>query len=425
MAQTDDRHKVLIIGAGPGGLVLAQILRRHNIPFEIFERDVERNTRSQGWAVALVESVYLSPSFYPDAPQSLILLVSRCIPGLVKLLPEDIGDLQSVSVNYGIEDCDTMGMIDATTGELVATMGGVPRGQDGYVLRASRVHLREFLWRNLHVTTGKNFSHYTEDSTGVTAYFKDGTCARGGLLVGADGVHSKVRRCMFDGKRMTVQSQYVAITGQGELPKHVYEPIRQLGTAAIIGNTPDTRCLFGLRSMAPDRSTATFYWVLGIRSDNPEAEAEWLEKSSQEELYNKAVELTKEWPEMLKDVIHHTGPAGMFTPPIRFFEFVPPETLPGKLATLLGDAAHAMIPFRGGGANTAIRDACELAELIIQARQEDRPLDRVVRPYEDVMLPRGRDTVLASRAAGESLEKMFEVLRKIGHFRGVPPPTIK
>lgn len=318
-----------------------------------------------------------------------------------------------------------MGMIDARTGELVATMGGVPRGQPGYVLRASRVHLREFLWRNLHVSTGKNFSHYTEDSTGVTAYFKDGTSARGGLLVGADGVHSKVRTCMFGGKQTLVQSQYVAVTGQGELPKHVYEPIRKLGTAAIIGNTPDTRCLFGLRSMAPDRSSATFYWVMGIRSDNPEEEAEWLSKASQEELYNKAAELTKEWPEMLRDVIHHTGPAGMFTPPIRFFEFVPPDTLPGKLVTLLGDAAHAMIPFRGGGANTAIRDACELAELITQARREDRALDSVVRPYEDVMLPRGRDTVLASRAAGESLDKMFEAIRAIGHFRGAPRPSVR
>lgn len=318
-----------------------------------------------------------------------------------------------------------MGMIDARTGELVATMGGVPRGQDGYVLRASRVHLREFLWKNLNVTTGKNFSHYTEDSTGVTAYFKDGTSVRGGLLIGADGVHSKVRRCMFDGKDMTVQSQYVAVTGQGELPRHVYEPIRKLGTAAVLGNTQDARCLFGLRSMAPDRSSATFYWVLGIRSSNPEEEAEWLAKASQEDLYNKAAEITKEWPEMLQGIIHHTGPAGMFTPPIRFFEFVPPETLPGKRTTLLGDAAHAMIPFRGGGANTAIRDACELAELIIQASQEGAPLGSVVGPYEDVMLPRGRDTVLASRAAGESLDKMFEAIRAIGHFRGAPPPNSK
>lgn len=74
MAQADDSNKVLIVGAGPGGLVLAQILRRHIIPFEIFERDVERNTRSQGWAVALVELVALF--FLPDRQQSL----TRCSP---------------------------------------------------------------------------------------------------------------------------------------------------------------------------------------------------------------------------------------------------------------------------------------------------------------------------------------------------------
>jgi len=212
------------------------------------------------------------------------------------------------------------------------------------------------------------------------------------------------------------------VTGQGELPKHVYEPIRTLGTADIIGNTPDARYLFSLRSIAPDRSSATFYWVLGIRSDNPPAEAEWLVTASQEELYHKAAELTKGWPEMLQDIIRHTGPAGMFTPPIRFFEFVPPNILPGKRTTLLGDPAHAMIPFRGGGANTAIRDACELAELVIRASQKEEPLDSVVRPYEDVMLARVRETLLASRATGESLEKMFQTIRAAGHFRweGLP-----
>lgn len=48
-------EKVLIIGAGPGGLVLAQILRHQNIPYEIFERDLDQTTRHQGWAVALIE----------------------------------------------------------------------------------------------------------------------------------------------------------------------------------------------------------------------------------------------------------------------------------------------------------------------------------------------------------------------------------
>jgi 2-polyprenyl-6-methoxyphenol hydroxylase-like FAD-dependent oxidoreductase len=57
MSNNSDNNKVLIVGAGPGGLLLAQLLRRFNIPFEIFERDPELHSRSQGWAVALVESV--------------------------------------------------------------------------------------------------------------------------------------------------------------------------------------------------------------------------------------------------------------------------------------------------------------------------------------------------------------------------------
>lgn len=44
---------VLIIGAGLGGLGLAQSLRKQGITFEVFERDETENSRSQGWAIGL------------------------------------------------------------------------------------------------------------------------------------------------------------------------------------------------------------------------------------------------------------------------------------------------------------------------------------------------------------------------------------
>ena len=51
----EDRDKVLIIGAGLSGLALAQILRRHSIPFQIFERHEVFRPEKQGWALGLIE----------------------------------------------------------------------------------------------------------------------------------------------------------------------------------------------------------------------------------------------------------------------------------------------------------------------------------------------------------------------------------
>ena len=44
---------VLILGAGLGGLTLAQSLRKRGVSFEIFERDASPDARFQGWAIAL------------------------------------------------------------------------------------------------------------------------------------------------------------------------------------------------------------------------------------------------------------------------------------------------------------------------------------------------------------------------------------
>jgi 2-polyprenyl-6-methoxyphenol hydroxylase-like FAD-dependent oxidoreductase len=86
----------------------------------------------------------------------------------------------------------------------------------------------------------------------------------------------------------------------------------------------------------------------------------------------------------------------------RFLEFVTPETLPTGRVAILGDAAHGMVPLRGAGANTAILDACDLGKLLIEAQKESRPFESVVAPYTAKMIPRGREAVLSSRAAGNA-----------------------
>jgi 2-polyprenyl-6-methoxyphenol hydroxylase-like FAD-dependent oxidoreductase len=53
MASINKPPHVLIIGAGLGGLTLAQCLRKQGITFDIFERDDSEEARSQGWAIGL------------------------------------------------------------------------------------------------------------------------------------------------------------------------------------------------------------------------------------------------------------------------------------------------------------------------------------------------------------------------------------
>jgi len=72
----------MIVGAGLADLALAQTLRKQNVPFTIFEREVSANGRTQGWGIALswtVEPLYrLSPQRkrinLPSRPARLTLL---------------------------------------------------------------------------------------------------------------------------------------------------------------------------------------------------------------------------------------------------------------------------------------------------------------------------------------------------------------
>lgn len=318
------------------------------------------------------------------------------------------------SVNNGVSDLDVLALLDGSTGEHLASLGGVPITHPGYVLRVARERLRDYLWANITVTTGKKFSRYEEDEDSVVAYFEDGTSARGSILVGADGAHSYVRSQLLGPKHRPVTSSLVPIVGECELPRHLYEPMHTLGSAAIISSSPGVRYLIGLRSIQPDRSSANYYYALCFYSDNPKVDSAWAQTASKEELYQRALEITKDMPPLLKNIIEYTGVENILTPPLRFLEFAPPEQIPAGRVTLLGDSAHSMIPFCIAGANSALQDACDLGR-ILGRQKAGHKLDfrLAIREYEKLMLPRGRKNVLQSRAVGESGNLMSMVEGKV------------
>lgn len=205
---------------------------------------------------------------------SRLIRVRRCLPQLERLLPPALAkDLCKNSVNINTGDYDELGFADLQTGEQVGSMGGVPRGEDGYFLRVSRLGLRNYLLHapDLTVNMGKKFTHYSEDVDSVTAFFADGSSVIGSLLIGADGAHSHVLdQLIGSSQHQPVLSKYVPIFGEVNLPPHLYKPIREVGNAVILAGAPDVRMQIGMLHMSEDQQEASYFWALMPRRESPE-----------------------------------------------------------------------------------------------------------------------------------------------------------
>lgn len=392
---------ILIIGGGLAGSALAQILRSQSIPFQIFERDAGPCTRGQGWAVALTE----------------------CLPRLTSLLPSDLGDIHCTSVNAPIAVPDIGAILHPTTGDVLVRLGGAPAGQPGHLIRASREGLRRYLWKDIDVQTKKQFSHYVEESDGVTAFFTDGSSVRGSILVGVDGAHSPVRAQLLS--QTARPAPFIPIIGTVTLTRDEFEPVHAKGSAAVIAGGGDLRWLLSLINIESDRSSATYFYAVCYRTDRPQAEADWVRSATKTELFEKAVALTTSQPQFFRDILHKSGAENIHHPPLRFVEFEPPVALPSSRVTLAGDAAHTMMPFKGAGANTAFLDICEIADLLIEAKDhgfnlEDQQVVRqLLQRYESVVLPRGREMVAGS-GASKGMEEILGIDKVMGPVKGGP-----
>src|SRR5262249_12572511 len=83
---------------------------------------------------------------------------------------------------------------------------------------------------------------------------------------------------------------------------------------------------------------------------------------------------------------------------------VPIEAWQTQRITLLGDAIHAMTPYRGIGANVALKDAVRLCRALTLASRVERPVSDAIRDYETDMIDYG------FRAVQTSLHAMHQAV---------------
>ncbi|KAG0012507.1 hypothetical protein BGZ82_002576, partial [Podila clonocystis] len=171
-----DKPKVLIVGAGIGGLFLGNLLHKANIPFEIYER--AREVKPLG--------------------------------ANVSTLFEQIGILEEF----------------AKIGK--PTIGLQTSGAEEYLITRPDLYdllLRQVPQENIHM--GKKVLSFEQNDLGVMIRCNDNETHHGDILVGADGAYSAVRQHLFKvlkGKNLLPPSDegdlpfdWVCLVGQTEI----------------------------------------------------------------------------------------------------------------------------------------------------------------------------------------------------------------
>lgn len=383
--------KVIIIGAGTGGLCLAQGLKADGIPVEVFERERTPTDRQGGYKLTIspTGNRALRECLSESVFQKLVQSSARASQG-VSFLDERLKPLLTIDLpnpDLGSVDCSRP---------------------------ISRIDLRQTLLEGLDdiVHFGKKFVGFDDTPKGkVVARFEDGTTATGDLLVGADGANSYVRARLLPYTRR-VETGVMAVSGKiglNEQVRALTPPAIFRGPTLMLG--PRGCFLFANAmeyedpvvsggGLKPNRcgipSGDRGEYVMWGFSARREKFAPFLNGDSSDEEVLKTMVLTlmRDWDPGLRWIVQNSSPISTFSVKTA----IPVPAWETRNVTLLGDALHNMTPFRGMGANVALRDAAALRRGLVNVVRGELPLLESLAGYEREMIKYGFRAVRSSLA---------------------------
>lgn len=355
--------RIAIVGGGIGGLTLALALRQRGIEADVYEQAPQLT--EIGAAVAL--SANATRELRRLGVLDTIAAASTEPSELIHRSWQDGRRIAAFPVHHGLAYQSRFGApyFGIHRADLQKALGGA--------LAGAGLHL------------GHRLVGMSEHGEALRLDFANGQSVEADLVIGADGVRSLVRRYVTGGEDA------------------IYS-----GTSAFRGIVPVDR----LPSL-PDPQAIQFWmgpdahllhYAIGGRGQDVnffavvEGPAAWPHPTWQAPVtQDEALAAFRGWHPAVSEMIgavEHTVRWGLFT--VR-----PLLNWSRGRAVILGDAAHAMVPHHGQGANTTIEDAITLAEML--SHGSIGGIEQLLRRFQGLRRARTRKIQRSSRVTNDLL----------------------
>lgn len=242
-----------------------------------------------------------------------------------------------------------------------------------------RVLQREMAGVNLHL--GQELLSYTLGENMVEAHFADGHTEEGALLIGADGINSRVRLQLMGRSEVRTDGRvgYHALLERGFLPEPEHEVLAQ---PQVEHWGPDKLCVLSANSGIQ----AGISVYLPAPSVKPESVSEWLH------------EAFKDWDAHIADILQQVPEETWVKEEIT--DIKPIKNWYDWRVVVTGDAAHPAYPYLGQSVSMTLESGITLARAL---NDMPRKMEKALKHYQKLRRSRTKMVTKSGQARADSL----------------------